>query len=173
MLKVYFGQLPAPDSHRGQDPLGSDPPTSAATEADPPDDAWQAKCVSLIQEERRGYAAQRRTSSLARATRMAQVALLDPSPEEDENEHEQNPDPEVELLQSIEKDVQRTFPEVSLFAFRDVYDDDETDRSWVNDQEDAYRLVVRQQLTSMLFIWCSAHADVGYRQGIHELAAAC
>ena len=54
-----------------------------------------------------------------------------------------------ELKTIIHQDVIRTFP--SLPIFRD--------------------LKIQQVLGKILFLWCKLNPDVGYRQGMHELAA--
>ncbi|KDN53255.1 RabGAP/TBC [Tilletiaria anomala UBC 951] len=86
----------------------------------------------------------------------------------------------MELLATIEADVKRTFPDVSLFSCAsDEADDDQTNTELAAEgggyaaEEQAIRQAVRKGLTNALFVWCCIHQDVGYRQGMHELAATC
>lgn len=55
----------------------------------------------------------------------------------------------MELRRTVQQDVERTFPDISLFRSLDV----------------------QRGLTNALFVWAQLNADVGYRQGMHELAA--
>ncbi|KIM28970.1 hypothetical protein M408DRAFT_8402 [Serendipita vermifera MAFF 305830] len=56
----------------------------------------------------------------------------------------------VELRKTILQDVQRTFPELPYFREPQVQSD----------------------MTNVLFLHSATHADIGYRQGMHELLAA-
>ncbi|SNX84456.1 related to molybdenum cofactor biosynthetic protein [Melanopsichium pennsylvanicum] len=55
----------------------------------------------------------------------------------------------LETRRVILQDVERTFPELDLFRVTSV----------------------QQSLTNILFLWTLENEDVGYRQGMHELAA--
>lgn len=55
----------------------------------------------------------------------------------------------LETRRVILQDVERTFPDFELFR----------------------QMRVQQSLTNILFLWCLENEDVGYRQGMHELAA--
>ncbi|GAC93467.1 hypothetical protein PHSY_001032 [Pseudozyma hubeiensis SY62] len=55
----------------------------------------------------------------------------------------------LETRRVILQDVERTFPDLELFR----------------------QARVQQSLTNILFLWCLENDDVGYRQGMHELAA--
>ncbi|KAJ9479036.1 Adenylyltransferase and sulfurtransferase UBA4 [Pseudozyma hubeiensis] len=55
----------------------------------------------------------------------------------------------LETRRIILQDVERTFPDLELFR----------------------QTRVQQSLTNILFLWCLENEDVGYRQGMHELAA--
>ncbi|SPO25529.1 related to molybdenum cofactor biosynthetic protein [Ustilago trichophora] len=55
----------------------------------------------------------------------------------------------LETRRVILQDVERTFPDINLFRLTNV----------------------QQSLTNILFLWILENDDVGYRQGMHELAA--
>ncbi|KAL1746339.1 hypothetical protein HDZ31DRAFT_81248 [Schizophyllum fasciatum] len=67
--------------------------------------------------------------------------------------HDKNPWTEwfasMELRKTIAQDVERTFPEIDFF--RDAN--------------------VQTHLTDILFLYCAANPEIGYRQGMHELLA--
>ncbi|KAI9323749.1 rab-GTPase-TBC domain-containing protein [Dichotomocladium elegans] len=54
-----------------------------------------------------------------------------------------------EIRKVIRQDVDRTFPDVDFFRSTEV----------------------QEKMTDILFIYCKIHADVSYRQGMHELLA--
>ncbi|EJU05342.1 RabGAP/TBC [Dacryopinax primogenitus] len=55
---------------------------------------------------------------------------------------------DLELRKVIRQDVERIFPEISYFSSQ----------------------TVRENLTDILFIYCVTHPEIGYRQGMHEVA---
>ncbi|KAF9227564.1 hypothetical protein BS17DRAFT_793259 [Gyrodon lividus] len=67
--------------------------------------------------------------------------------------HDENPWKEwfsaVDLRKTIQQDVERTFPDMGYFRKEDV----------------------QHQLTNVLFLYSVMHAELGYRQGMHELLA--
>ena len=77
----------------------------------------------------------------------------------------------LELLSTIEADVTRTYPDVPLFSA--AHEEDEANQDEARQADDAIRARAHQGLKNALFVWCCIHQDVGYRQGMHELAAAC
>ncbi|KAL9932828.1 hypothetical protein V8E36_008083 [Tilletia maclaganii] len=80
-----------------------------------------------------------------------------------------NPWPEYfasqEVLQTIKNDVERAFPDFETETT--TSDSGEESHSGFFKQER-----VAQGLTYILFVWAKANSDIGYRQGMHEIAGA-
>ncbi|KAE8222445.1 hypothetical protein CF319_g4352 [Tilletia indica] len=82
-----------------------------------------------------------------------------------------NPWPEhfasLDVLQTIKNDVERAFPDFEAEGTEEGTDgDDEAHSGFFKEER------VAQGLTHILFVWSKINPDIGYRQGMHELAGA-
>ncbi|CAD6939585.1 unnamed protein product [Tilletia controversa] len=82
-----------------------------------------------------------------------------------------NPWPEhfasLDVLQTIKNDVERAFPDFEAENTEgDAGGDDESHSGFFKQGR------VAQGLTHILYVWSKINSDIGYRQGMHELAGA-
>ncbi|KAK0545333.1 hypothetical protein OC845_005151 [Tilletia horrida] len=81
-----------------------------------------------------------------------------------------NPWPEhfaaLDMLQTIKADVERAFPDFEATEENADGTDTEAHSAFFKQER------VAQGLTHILFVWAKANEDIGYRQGMHEIAGA-
>eukprot|EP00922_Rhytidocystis_sp_ex-Travisia-forbesii_P037208 GHVS01055447.1.p1 GENE.GHVS01055447.1~~GHVS01055447.1.p1 ORF type:complete len:798 (+),score=163.90 GHVS01055447.1:119-2395(+) len=135
---------PVPALYSLVDPSSSSPASSSTSSSSTP-----LSLCALVTASRERYASLYAKHLTAPPT----LSALDPQICHPLSNAEANPwkqkEKNEELRAEIFRDVERTFPERTLFQ-------DET---------------VRSTLTRILFVWCRENADVSYKQGMNELLA--